>query len=139
MPEFILSHECPFLAFDIIIEVGDSVVVIERKNPPHGLALVGGFVDYGETVETAAKRESMEEVGMDIHNLRLVGVYSDPKRDKRGHIVTIAFLAEAEGEPKAADDAKDAFLMPWGEIMNTDLIADHLRIVLDAFGKYKVY
>jgi 8-oxo-dGTP diphosphatase len=132
-----LNHKCPFLTVDIIIEIGDNVVVIERKYPPLGLAVVGGFVDYGESVETAAKRESMEEVGLAIHNLRLVGVYSDPNRDKRAHIVTVAFLAEAEGVPVAADDAKNAFLMPWGEALNTDFVADHRRIILDAFGKYK--
>jgi len=82
--------------------------MVERKNRPHGWALPGGFVDVGERVEAAAKREAREETGLKVTGLRLLGVYSDPKRDPRGHTVSAVFAGSAAGVPRGADDAKQA-------------------------------
>lgn len=100
----------PLLAADAIIELVDQpqrpVVLIERANPPLGWAIPGGFVDVGERVEAAAVREMREEVCLDVALTRLLGVYSDPRRDLRGHTVTAVYVAEARGLPVAADDAR---------------------------------
>jgi 8-oxo-dGTP diphosphatase len=100
----------PALAVDTIIEMADRpgrpIVLIERRNPPHGWALPGGFVDVGETLEAAAVREAREETSLDVQLRLLLGVYSRPSRDPRGHTVTPVFIAEATGTPCAADDAR---------------------------------
>lgn len=106
------SYRNPALTVDMVIEIGDSIVLIERKNPPYGLALPGGFVDYGETVEHAAIREAQEETGLEIKLQGILGVYSDPSRDERRHTVSIVFIATAHGTPVAGDDAKEIKLYP---------------------------
>ena len=99
----------PALTTDIIIELKDRadvpIVLIRRKNPPHGWAIPGGFVDVGETLESAVIREAKEETSLDITLKCLLGIYSDPARDPRGHTVTPVYIAEAVGMPVAADDA----------------------------------
>src|SRR5262249_11233396 len=95
---------------DTIIEIGDQIVMIERKNEPRGLALRGGFVDEGEFIADAAVREAKEETGLDVELVELFHVYSNPARDKRGHMVSTVFIARANGAPKGGDDAKRAFL-----------------------------
>jgi 8-oxo-dGTP diphosphatase len=108
--------QTPFLAVDGIVEiyndtgVFEGIVLIERLNTPKGLALPGGFVDIGETVETAVIREMKEEISLDATIKSLLGVYSDPKRDSRFHCVSILYVCEAFGAPKGADDAKEAFV-----------------------------
>ena len=101
----------PLLAADTIIELidfpGRPIVLIERANPPYGWAIPGGFVDVGEIVEQAAVREALEEVTLHVNLLGLLGIYSDPARDDRGHTVTAVYVAEASGTPVAADDAKN--------------------------------
>ena len=100
----------PLLAADTIIELGDRpgrpIVLIERRNPPPGWAIPGGFVDVGERVETAAVREALEETGLIVTLRVLLGLYSDPARDPRGHTVTAVYVAEASGMPEARDDAR---------------------------------
>lgn len=83
------------------------MVFIERLNPPHGWALPGGFVDIGETVEAAAVREAREETGLEVELKALLGCYSNPDRDPRGHTVSLVYVAEASGGPVARDDARD--------------------------------
>jgi len=99
----------PAIAVDTIIEMTDRpgrpIVLIERRNPPHGWAIPGGFVDVGETLESAAMREAKEETSLVVTLRCLLGIYSDPARDPRGHTVTPVYIAEAQGEPRAADDA----------------------------------
>lgn len=99
----------PLLAADAIIELTDRpgrpIVLVERRNPPPGWAIPGGFVDVGERVEEAAVREALEETALEVRLKALLGLYSDPARDPRGHTVTAVYVAEAEGEPEARDDA----------------------------------
>ncbi len=126
--------ETPKLMVDIVIPDEEGrVLLIQRGSDPYqgSWALPGGFVDVGETVEDAAVREAKEETGLDVELLRLVGVYSDPDRDPRGHNVSVAFLARAEGDPSAASDAAEAaFLDP----SSIDLAFDHESIVSDALA-----
>jgi 8-oxo-dGTP diphosphatase len=100
----------PQIAVDILIELADRrgrpIVLIERRNPPHGWAIPGGFVDVGETLEQAAVREAREETSLAVRLIALLGCYSDPARDARGHTVSAVYVAEATGEPCAADDAR---------------------------------
>lgn len=120
----------PYLTVDIIIEVDDSIVLIERKDGPEGYALPGGFVDYGETVESAAVREAKEETGLDVTLVRQFHVYSDPARDPRQHNVTVVFIARADGQPSGRSDAKTAALFPKKSLPG-HMVFDHGRILDD--------
>ena len=125
----------PFVAVDGIIQLYDEkdrfqgIVLIERKNPPIGLAIPGGFVDIGETVEHALKREMKEETNLDVEILRLLGVYSDPDRDLRFHTVSITYVCKAKGTPK--DDAKAVHVFKLEEIPFEKLVFDHAKILRD--------
>jgi len=127
------KYRNPLLTTDIIIEVSDrGIVLIERKNPPHGWALPGGFVDYGESLEKAALREAKEETSLDVVLTEQFYTYSDPRRDPRHHSVSTVFIATAEGEPRGADDAKVARLFQ-EEGLPTPLVFDHAQILRDYF------
>jgi 8-oxo-dGTP diphosphatase len=124
----------PALAVDAVtFDRSGKLLLIRRKNPPFKgrYALPGGFVDVGETVEQAAARELREEAGLKTKSQRLIGVYSDPKRDPRGHTVSVAFLIQVEpGDPKGGDDAASAeFVADW---QTKKLAFDHNKIVADA-------
>ena len=122
----------PLPTVDVVIEIDGGIVLIERRNPPHGWALPGGFVDYGEPVEEAARREMREETTLDITLTALLGVYSDPTRDARGHTISTVFVGRATGTPKAADDAADVGVFSEHDLP-TPLAFDHARIVADYF------
>lgn len=124
------QYRNPFPTVDIIIELDSKIVLIKRKNPPHGWALPGGFVDYGESLEAAAKREAREETGLDIYNLQLLGCYSDPARDSRMHTITTVYIAQATGTAQAADDAAELGLFLPQELPSP-LCFDHDRILSD--------
>jgi len=101
----------PFPTVDIIINIeGTGIVLIKRKNPPYGWAIPGGFVDYGESVEHAAVREALEETGLHVTLQGVLGVYSDPERDRRMHTISTVFTATATGMPVAGDDAAETRL-----------------------------
>ncbi|MBA1146940.1 NUDIX hydrolase [Ectothiorhodospiraceae bacterium WFHF3C12] len=124
--------ETPLLTVDVIIELLErpgEVVFIERRNEPLGLALPGGFVDRGETVTAAAVREAREETGLDVTLEGMLGVYSDPGRDPRGHTASIVFVGRASGEPRAGDDAGGVRVMPPDKAQ--ELVFDHARIIED--------
>ncbi len=128
------APKTPLLAVDIIIALADRpgrpIVLIERRNPPPGWALPGGFVDVGEPLEVAAVREAKEETRLDVTLLALLGCYSDPKRDPRGHTVSAVYTAEASGEPRAADDARTLVLAdPFA--VDRPLAFDHDLILAD--------
>jgi 8-oxo-dGTP diphosphatase len=137
MPNF--RPTTPLIAADIIIELTDKpnrpIVLIERKNPPFGWAIPGGFVDVGERLESAAIREAKEEVCLDVTLKALLGMYSDPKRDERGHTVTAVYVAEATGEPQAADDAKNLDIFDL-ENLPDQLAFDHAQ-VLEDYRKFR--
>src|SRR5271163_87420 len=121
---------CPPIAADVIAEVGDAIVFIERKNIPHGWAIPGGFVDFGETVEQAAVREAREEISLEVELRALLGVYSRPDRDPRGQTITVVYVARASGTPLGADDAKNATLFDPRNPPDP-LAFDHAEILAD--------
>ena len=122
----------PLLTVDIIIRFQDGIVLIERKNPPPGWALPGGFVDVGESVETAAIREAKEETSLDVKLIELFHVYSDPARDPRFHTASVVFIAAGTGVLKGADDARKAAVFTADDL--PALIAfDHGKILKDYF------
>jgi len=127
----------PMLAVDAVVLSGGGVVLVKRAKEPYKgyWALPGGFVHYGETVEDAVVREVLEETGLKIKLRRLLGVYSNPSRDPRGHVVSICFLAESVGgKLRAATDAAEA--MVFKDIPTEKLAFDHAKILRDAgFGE----
>ncbi len=135
------SHKNPAPTVDLIIELlhlpHRPVVLVERHNPPHGWALPGGFVDYGESVETAAIREAKEETDLTVTLVEQFAVYSHPDRDPRKHTLSITFLATATTAPTAGDDAKAVEIFaPWD--IPKELCFDHDRILSD-YLQYRYY
>ncbi|MFC2161838.1 NUDIX domain-containing protein [Acidobacteriota bacterium] len=133
----------PIPTVDIIIEIEmedsdrkSGIVLIKRKNPPHGWALPGGFVDYGESLEEAAKREAKEETSLDIQIISQMFSYSNPKRDPRFHTITTVYIATARGTPEAKDDAVDIGVFSKKEI-DFPLAFDHAKILEDYFHNRK--
>lgn len=135
------KYRNPVPTVDIIIEIDredgkEGIVLIERKNPPYGWALPGGFVDYGESLEEAAIREAKEETSLDIQLKNQFHTYSDPERDPRQHTISTVYVAKAQGKPKAQDDAKKIGVFTEKEI-NFPLAFDHQKILRDYFEQNK--
>jgi len=117
----------PKITVDIIVELeGKGIVLIERKNPPHGWAMPGGFVDDGESLEQAAVREAKEETSLDVKLVRQFHTYSEPLRDPRHHTISTVFIAKASGVPIAADDAKGVGV--YTQVTLPKLVFDHVTI-----------
>ena len=140
------EYRNPFPTVDIIIEMTPSpqreqalgketgILLINRKNLPRGWALPGGFVDYGESLESAAVREALEETALKVDLIYQLGAYSDPKRDPRHHTISVVFVARAAGEPRAHDDAKDVDIF-YRDSLPQHLAFDHRKILQDYFNK----
>ena len=126
------SPRNPFPTVDIIIETEGGIVLVERKNPPPGWALPGGFIDYGESAEAAAVREAREETGLTVRLTGLLGVYSNPDRDPRFHTLSVVYMAEPVGDarPRGGDDAAQARVFP-AHALPRDMAFDHAAIIAD--------
>ena len=125
-----MAYRNPTPTVDVVIEMAGGVVLIKRRNPPHGWALPGGFVDEGEPVEAAAAREVMEETGLTVSLETLLYVYSDPARDPRKHTLSVVFVGSAEGSPEASDDAAEAAIFDL-DALPSPLAFDHGQILAD--------
>ncbi len=139
------SRKNPLPTVDIIIELkGGGIVLIERRNPPYGWALPGGFVDWGESLEDAARREAREETSLDVRLVCQLHAYSDPERDPRFHTVTVVFVAEADGTPAARDDAKAIGVFTEDNLPgrmafdHADILKDYFRWKREGFGVFRI-
>jgi 8-oxo-dGTP diphosphatase len=131
-----LEPKTPYLAVDGVVRLWEGerfkgIVLVERRNEPLGYALPGGFVEVGETVEKAVLREVKEETGLDAQIVKLLGVYSEPNRDPRFHVVSVVFVLDAYGEPKGGDDAKKAVVFPIEDLPFDKIVFDHAKILKD--------
>ena len=134
------TPKTPYLTTDGIVEIYidnkfQGIVLIERKNPPLGLALPGGFVDVGECVENALKREMREEISLDVEIEYLLGIYSDPSRDPRFHTASTVYVCKAYTMPIADDDAKEAMIVKLEDLQTDKLVFDHGKILDDYMKK----
>ena len=130
----------PYLTTDGVVEIYKDnefkgIILIKRKNPPFGFALPGGFVDVGERVEEACVREMKEELNLDVNIIKLLGVYSDPKRDIRFHTVSVVYICKASSYPKAGDDAKEVIVIDPKKFDLDKLVFDHKKIIEDYLQK----
>jgi len=126
----------PYLAVDGVVRLWEGerfkgIVLVERRYEPLGYALPGGFVEVGETVEEAVLREVKEETGLDAQIVKLLGVYSEPNRDPRFHVVSVVFVLDAYGEPVGGDDAKKALVFPIEDLPFDKIVFDHAKILKD--------
>ena len=122
----------PLPTVDVVIEIGDRIVLIRRRNLPHRWALPGGFIDAGERVGDAARREAREETALEVELTDVLGVYSDPTRDPRGPTISSVFIGRATGVPQAGDDAAGVALFG-ADDLPTPLAFDHAQILADYF------
>jgi ADP-ribose pyrophosphatase YjhB (NUDIX family) len=128
-------YQNPIPTVDIIIEIDlMGIVLIKRKNPPHGWAIPGGFVDYGESLEKAAMREAKEETNLEVSLVRQFHTYSDPKRDPRHHSISTVYIAKAEGLPQAKDDALEIGTFNESNLPE-EIAFDHRSILKDYFKR----
>ena len=131
--EYVTTKLCngPYVTVDAIIELPEGIVIIQRSNPPFGWALPGGFVDYGESLEDAVKREAKEETNLDLTEIKQFHTYSHPQRDPRFHTIGTVFIAKAKGRPQAGDDAAGLKVIPLNEVKGVDFAFDHKKIIED--------
>ena len=135
-----MGIKTPFLTVDGIIElykndVFQGIVLIERLNKPLGLAIPGGFVDIGESVEDVLAREMKEETDLDVQIVSLLNVYSEPSRDPRFHTASVVYICRAEGTPIGLDDAKEAIIYKKSEIPFDKLVFDHAQILKEYLNR----
>ena len=121
----------PFVTVDAIIEIEDGIVLIKRSNPPFGWALPGGFVDYGESLEEAVRREAEEETGLELEDLEQFHTYSKPGRDPRFHTISTVYIARGKGKPKSGSDAANLKVVKISELKDYDFAFDHKQIIED--------
>ena len=131
--EYVTTKLCngPYVTVDAIIELPEGIVIIQRSNPPFGWALPGGFVDYGESLEDAVKREAKEETNLDLTEIKQFHTYSHPQRDPRFHTIGTVFIAKAKGRTQAGDDAAVLKVIPLNEVKGLDFAFDHKKIIED--------
>ena len=125
-------YKNPVPTVDIIIRCRGGIVLIKRRNPPHGWAIPGGFVDYGESLETAAVREALEETSLTVTLRGQFHTYSDPNRDPRQHTISTVFIADGRGKLRAGDDAAEAKIFTRDSLPSA-IAFDHGRILDDYF------
>ena len=125
----------PVPTVDIIIRYHEGIVLIKRRNPPHGWAIPGGFVDYGESLETAAIREALEETSLIVTLKGQFHTYSDPDRDPRQHTISTVFIADGQGVLQAGDDAAEAGIFTQNNLPSP-IAFDHGNILADYFSKH---
>jgi len=132
--EKIEVYQNPIPTVDILIQVESrkGVVLIKRKNPPSGWAIPGGFVDYGESLEEAARREAKEETNLDVKLIRQFHTYSDPARDPRHHTISTVYVAKGKGRLRARDDALEIGLFAEPDLPD-EIAFDHRAILSDYF------
>ncbi len=121
----------PYVTVDIIIELEEGLVIIERSNPPYGWALPGGFLDQGESLEVAARREAKEETNLDLDDLKQFHTYSDPNRDPRFHTISTIFIGKGVGKPQFGDDAKGLQVVAYDKLLELDYAFDHKQVIKD--------
>ena len=129
------TYKNPLVTVDIILEIDDKIILIRRQNPPYGWALPGGFVNYGESLESAAVREAKEETSLEVVLVDQFHTYSDPGRDPRHHTITTIFIGKGIGVPKPADDAKQLGMFSINDLPDP-IVFDHKNIINDYF-RYK--
>jgi len=127
--------EGPLPTADVIIEVGHAIVLVERRFEPFGWAIPGGFIERGESAEACARREALEETGLEVTLLEQFHVYSAPERDPRHHTLTVVFIGRAQGTPRGGDDAARAALFKESRLPKT-IAFDHSSVLADYF-EYK--
>ncbi|MFH1259274.1 MAG: NUDIX hydrolase [Elusimicrobiota bacterium] len=124
----------PIPTADIIIEYGDGIILVDRVNPPFGWAIPGGFVEYGESLEQAARREAKEETGLELENLAQFHTYSAPDRDPRFQTISTVFTAKGKGRFRAASDAKNIGVFNPKKLPEK-IVFDHKKILEDYFQR----
>jgi ADP-ribose pyrophosphatase YjhB (NUDIX family) len=128
------DYKNPIPTVDAIIQKSSSILLVKRKKDPYKnqFALPGGFVNEGETIEEAIEREVYEETSLKIHPIDILGVYSDPTRDPRGHMMTVVFIVLIiKGIATAGDDAKEISWIPIEKINEIKIAFDHKLVIRD--------
>ena len=128
------EYKNPIPTVDAIIQKSSSILLVKRKKDPYKnqFALPGGFVNEGETIEEAIEREVYEETSLEVHPIDILGVYSDPKRDPRGHMMTVVFIVLViRGTPTAGDDAKEISWIPIEKLNDIKIAFDHKLVIHD--------